>query len=145
MEKYIYDSIIIGSGPAGLTAAIYNVRADLKTLVIAGSQPGGQLTVTTTVDNFPGFPDGTGGVKLMMDMMEQAKKLGAEIKVELVNKIIKEENIFKIILSNNEELFSKSVIICFTMTLRINLFLKWRRDTLHWCLRKIIGILTNYI
>jgi len=107
----IYDSIIIGSGPAGLTAAIYNVRADLKTLVIAGSQPGGQLTVTTTVENFPGFPDSTGGVKLMMDMMQQAKNLGTEIKYGLVKNIIKDEKLFKITLDNNEEIISKTVIV----------------------------------
>jgi len=75
-----YDSVIIGSGPAGLTAAIYNVRAFLKTVVISGNIPGGQLTVTTMVENWPGFPGGTGGLKLMMDMQQQVKNLGVEIK-----------------------------------------------------------------
>ena len=76
----IYDTVIIGSGPAGLTAAIYNVRAGLKTIVIGGNIPGGQLTITTLVENWPGFPTGIGGLKLMMDMREQVKNLGVEVK-----------------------------------------------------------------
>ena len=79
-NKQILDTLIIGSGPAGLTAAIYNSRANLKTIVIAGNQPGGQLTLTTLVDNYPGFPTGVGGLKLMMDMQQQVKNLGVEIK-----------------------------------------------------------------
>lgn len=109
-NKEIFDTIVIGSGPAGLTAAIYNSRADLKTVVIAGNQPGGQLTITTTVDNWPGFPTGTGGVKLMMDMQQQVKNLGVEIKNGLVKKINKEEN-FKIELDNGEMLESKAIIV----------------------------------
>ena len=109
-NKEIFDTVVIGSGPAGLTAAIYNSRADLKTVVIAGNQPGGQLTITTTVDNWPGFPNGTGGVKLMMDMQQQVKNLGVEIKNGLVKKISK-ENTFKIELDNGELLESKAVIV----------------------------------
>lgn len=77
MDK-IYDVIIIGSGPAGLTAAIYNTRADLKTLVIAGGKWGGQLMLTTLVENFPGFPDGIQGPELMQNMRKQAEKFGTE-------------------------------------------------------------------
>ena len=106
----IFDTVVIGSGPAGLTAAIYNSRADLKTVVIAGNQPGGQLTITTTVDNWPGFPNGTGGIKLMMDMQQQVKNLGVEIKNGLVKKINKEDN-FKIELDNGEILESKAIIV----------------------------------
>ena len=88
----IIDCLIIGSGPAGLTAAIYNARADVKSLVIAGNQPGGQLTITPMVDNYPGFVDGVGGFKLMMDMQAQTKKLGIEIKGGIVRQVRQVEN-----------------------------------------------------
>lgn len=75
----LYDVIIIGSGPAGLTAAIYTTRAALKTLVIAGEKWGGQLMLTSLVENFPGFPDGIQGPELMENMKKQAAHHGAEI------------------------------------------------------------------
>jgi thioredoxin reductase (NADPH) len=110
-NKQILDTLIIGSGPAGLTAAIYNARAELKTIVIAGNQPGGQLTITTLVDNWPGFPTGTGGVKLMMDMQQQVKNFGVEIKQGVVAKINKKVDIFEIELEGGEILESKAVIV----------------------------------
>src|SRR3989338_707700 len=74
----MYDVIIIGSGPSGLTAAIYTTRANLKTLVIAGGKWGGQLMLTTIVDNYPGFPDGIQGPDLMLAMRKQAERFGTE-------------------------------------------------------------------
>ena len=107
-ENIKYDCVIIGSGPAGLTAAIYQARADIKTIVIAGNQPGGQLTITPMVENYPGFPDGVGGFKLMMDTQNQVKKLGVEIKSGLVKKITGN---FMVELESGEVLQTRTVIV----------------------------------
>lgn len=109
----IYDTIAIGSGPAGLTAAIYNVRANLKTLVLGGDQPGGQLTMTTFVENYPGFASGIGGLKLMMDMQAQVKNLGVEIKSALVEKIdySNESKTFDLKLFGGDTLTTKAVLV----------------------------------
>jgi thioredoxin reductase (NADPH) len=116
----IFDTVIVGSGPAGLTAAIYNIRSALKTVVVAGNQPGGQLTITTTVDNYPGFPNGIGGIKLMMDMQAQFKNLGGEIRNGYVSKISKLENPskspfdkgdFGVTLQSGETLRTRAVIV----------------------------------
>ena len=82
MSETIHDVIIVGSGPAGYTAAIYSARAELEPLVFEGSQFGGALMTTTDVENFPGFADGMMGPDLMMQMREQAEKFGADLRME---------------------------------------------------------------
>jgi len=102
--------IIIGSGPAGLTAAIYAARAQLNPLVIEGMEPGGQLTLTTVVENWPGYPEGIDGPKLMADMKEQAVRFGAEFKTGAVTGVALLQKPFVISLEE-ETLEAECVII----------------------------------
>jgi len=103
--------IIIGSGPAGLTAAIYASRADLNPIIFEGNQPGGQLTITTEVDNYPGFKDGIQGPELMEIMREQATRFGAKAYFKAATKVDLSEKPFKITTDDDENYTSDSVII----------------------------------
>jgi len=109
-DKTIHKTIIIGSGPAGLTAAIYAARANLSPIVFEGNQPGGQLTITTDVENYPGFPDGVLGPDMMDLFRKQAQKFGAECFYKHVSKVDFSSTPFKIYVQD-EEYLAESVII----------------------------------
>lgn len=108
------NTIIIGSGPAGYTAAIYAARADLNPVIYTGLEPGGQLTTTTEVDNFPGYPNGVDGPTMMNELKEQAERFGTKVKIDFISKVdfSKEKGgIHKLYTQNGDEIRSKTVII----------------------------------
>ena len=111
-DKTIHKTIIIGSGPAGLTAAIYAGRANLKPIVFEGNQPGGQLTITTDVENFPGFPDGVMGPDMMDLFRNQAKKFGAECHFKHVTKVDLTSKPYRVFVG--EEMFLSDTVIIST-------------------------------
>ena len=112
MEKV--KTLIIGSGPAGYTAAIYAARADLSPLLYTGMEPGGQLTTTTDVDNFPGYPNGVDGPTMMVELQKQAERFGTEVRIGHINKVElskKVGGIHKAFVEGGSEIHAQSIII----------------------------------
>jgi thioredoxin reductase (NADPH) len=109
MEKT--KCLIIGSGPAGYTAAIYAARADLKPIMYEGLQPGGQLTTTTEVDNFPGYPDGIDGPAMMEDLKKQASRFGTDVRWGIITDIDTSKRPFRAIADDGKEIEAETLII----------------------------------
>ena len=112
MEKV--KTLIIGSGPAGYTAAIYAARADLSPLLYTGMEPGGQLTTTTDVDNFPGYPNGVDGPTMMVELQKQAERFGTKVRIGHINKVElskKVGGIHKAFVEGGSEIHAQSIII----------------------------------
>jgi thioredoxin reductase (NADPH) len=103
--------LIIGSGPAGYTAAVYAARANLKPVLYQGLQPGGQLTITTEVENYPGYPNGVMGPQMMVDFEQQAQRMGADIRWGMVTAVDLTQRPFKVTVDDETELLAESVII----------------------------------
>ena len=121
MSKERIKNLIIGAGPAGYTAAIYASRADLKPVLYTGMEPGGQLTTTTEVDNFPGYPDGVDGPTMMVELQKQAERFGTDVRIGLVTKVVlseKQGGIHKVTVDNKIEIEAESVIISTGATAR---------------------------
>ena len=107
-------TLIIGSGPAGYTAAIYAARADLKPVLYTGMEPGGQLTTTTEVDNFPGYPDGVDGPAMMVDLQKQAERFGTEVHIGMATAVELSNEVggkHKVTIDNDKVLETKTIII----------------------------------
>ena len=111
MGKEPQKTVIIGSGPAGYTAAIYAARANLSPVLYTGREPGGQLMITTDVENFPGYPEGIMGPQMMEDLKKQAERFGTEIKYELIERVDFSDEVKKIYTESGEEIAAHSVII----------------------------------
>ena len=111
IEGTTFDVVIVGSGPAGLTAALYAARADLNPIVFEGPEPGGQLMQTTDVDNFPGYPEGVMGPKMMEDFRAQAIRFGADCRYGYVTDIEFEKRPYKLTVDEETTVYAKAIII----------------------------------
>lgn len=111
MSKEIVKCLIIGSGPAGFTAAIYTSRANLSPVLYEGIEPGGQLTTTTEVENFPGYPDGVTGLDMMEDMRKQSIKFGTDVRYGIVTSVDFSKRPFSVVVDGSKEIEAESVII----------------------------------
>jgi len=111
MENEIRDVVIIGTGPAGYTAAIYTGRANLKPLVVEGHQPGGQLMITTDIENFPGFPEGIPGPELMAKMRQQAERFSVEFVYGSVTDADVSRSPFSLTMEDGREILARTIII----------------------------------
>ena len=103
--------LIIGSGPAGFTAAIYASRANLSPVVYEGLQPGGQLTITTEIENFPGYPNGVTGPEMMNQLREQAKRFGTDVRSGIITEVDFSHRPFHVVVDNGDEIDAEVVII----------------------------------
>jgi thioredoxin-disulfide reductase len=118
MEDKVYKVLIVGSGPAGFTAAIYACRANLEPVLYEGIQPGGQLTETTRIENFPGYPDGVTGNDLMEDLRKQATRLGTDIRFGIVTKADFSKHPFELVIDDEKTVKAHTVIIATGATAR---------------------------
>ena len=113
-ESKTLKTLIIGSGPAGYTAAIYAARADLQPVLYTGMEPGGQLTTTTEVDNFPGYPEGVDGPAMMVDLQKQAERFGTEVHIGMATAVELSNEVggtHKVTIDNDKVLETKTIII----------------------------------
>ncbi len=110
-EHKVFENVIIGSGPAGYTAAIYAARAGMSPVLFTGPEPGGQLMITTDVENYPGYPDGIMGPQMMDEFRKQAERFGTDIRYELISSVNFAGDVKKLTTESGEEIHAHTVII----------------------------------